>query len=166
MRLFILGALLSIDLAISEGDKLKATMQLSKGFLLRSEFIAMLLVRNSSSTLGKVSKKVKAWSATHLAYRRLTSHSHIQKKRLKICLYILQFFLKLNGRNLRNSQTRQNLQRSTAPGGSNIYNHKGSCTCVRNKSFYGNPFRNLMELVKRNFRAFSPRSGLDFFSAT
>ena len=33
MRLFILGALLSIDLAISEGDKLKATMQLSKGFL-------------------------------------------------------------------------------------------------------------------------------------
>ena len=126
----------------------------------------MLLVRNSSSTLGKVSKKFKAWSANPLSLSKAKESRHIQKKRLKICLYILQFFLKLNGRNLRNSQTRQNLQRSTAPGGSNIYNHKGSCTCVRNKSFYGSPFRNLMELVKRNFRAFSPRSGLDFFSAT
>jgi hypothetical protein len=88
MRLFILGALLSIDLAISEGDKLKATMQLSKGFLLRSEFIAMLLVRNSSSTLGKVSKKVKAWSANPLSLSKANeSQSYPEKKVKDLPLY-------------------------------------------------------------------------------
>ena len=88
MRLFIFGALLSIDLAISEGDKLKATMQLSKGFLLRSEFIAMLLVRNSSSTLGKVSKKVKAWSANPLSLSKAKeSQSYPEKKVKDLPLY-------------------------------------------------------------------------------